>query len=156
MDERGDILCQAVDCAHISPLFHAEALAIHVLSMEKGQRKFGKLKLYSTAEPDVLSQSVIHWANVVHDLAIKQIYFGSTLATIQNIWPFGIDISAQEVVERANANIKLLGPLCETETDQLFLDAKIYQKNLDKKHPAQGVLSKNMSDFYKLNLSYSG
>lgn len=121
--------------------------------MEKGPRQLGKLKLYSTAEPDVLSQSVIHWANVVHDLAIEQVYFGSTLATIQTIWPFGIDISAQELIERANAKIKLIGPLSETETDQLFVEAEQYQNKLDKKHPAQGILSKKIGDFYQLNIT---
>jgi tRNA(Arg) A34 adenosine deaminase TadA len=150
VDENGVILCRAVDCAHISPLFHSEALAIHALIMEKGQRQLGKLRLYTTAEPDVLSQSAIHWANVVHDLGIEYVCFGSKLATIQNIWPFGIDISAQEIIERSRSCIKLIGPVSEKETNQLFLFAKQYQDKLNKNHPAQGILSKKTSDFYEL------
>ena len=120
--------------------------------MGKGQRCLGKLKLYSTAEPDVLSQSVIHWSNVVHDLSIERVCFGSTLSTIQNIWPFGLDISAKEVIERSNASIELIGPVYETVTDQLFLAAKVFQDKLDKNHPARGVLSNEISDFYELKL----
>ncbi|WP_010596993.1 cytidine/deoxycytidylate deaminase family protein [Rickettsiella massiliensis] len=77
VNEEGLILCKAADCTHISPLFHAEALAIHALIMKKDKPQLGKLNLYSTAEPDVLSQSAIHWAKVAHDLEIKRVCFGS-------------------------------------------------------------------------------
>ncbi|STX52370.1 cytidine/deoxycytidylate deaminase [Legionella busanensis] len=115
-----------------SPLFHAEALAIHVLIMEKGQSQLGKLRLYTTAERDILSQSVIYWANIVHDLKIEYVYLGSKLSTIQTIWPFGIDISAQEIINRSTRSTQLIGPVYENKTDQLFSQAKEYQDKLKK------------------------
>lgn len=70
------------------------------------------------------------------------------------IWPFGINISAQEVVERSSLHhhIDLIGPIYEAETNQLFLAAKTHQEKLGKNHPAQGVLSNKVTDFYQLNL----
>lgn len=72
--------------------------------------------------------------------------------TRNQIWPFGIDISAQEVIERSNSNITLIGPTLEAETDLLFMDAKTYQAKMNKAHPAQGVLSNELSDFYEATL----
>lgn len=85
VDEDGNVLCKATDCAQISPLFHAETLAIHALVTNIGYRKYESLTLYTTAEPDPMSQSAIHWGNVVHDLAIKRVCFGSSLKTIQQL-----------------------------------------------------------------------
>lgn len=76
VDNEGKILCKATDCAHISPLFHAEALAIHALINSKHNKDFGKLRLFTTAEPDVLSQSAIYWAKIAHDINVEHIFYG--------------------------------------------------------------------------------
>ncbi|MCP3680928.1 MAG: hypothetical protein GY782_12000 [Gammaproteobacteria bacterium] len=68
----------------------------------KERAAWGELTLITAAEPDVLSQSAIYWANVVHEANIKQVYFGAELTTIQQLWPFGIDIPAQEILDRAS------------------------------------------------------
>lgn len=43
---KGKILCKATDCAFISPLFHAEALAIHALISHNLYRDDEQLTLY--------------------------------------------------------------------------------------------------------------
>jgi len=108
------------------------------------------LTLYATAEPDAMSQSAIHWANIAHDLFINKIIYGSSLKTIQQIWPFGIDIPAQEIIERSNSQIELIGSVNEDECDNLFKTAKIHQSKLKNKHPARDMLSHNIKDFYQL------
>jgi len=155
LDVKGKIICQTSDCAHISPLFHAEALAVHVLIQNKTKisKPLGDLILVTTAEPDVLAQSALHWANVAHDLSVTHVYSGATLDTIQRLWPFGIDIPAKEIVERSfNSNIALTDRIMEQECNDLFLEAKKSQEQVDKNHPAMGVLSTNISDFYQINL----
>ncbi|GEM_PF-4748096 len=152
VNEQGKIICKATDCAHISPIFHAETLAIHALIPWKKQINLGSLALYTTAEPDVMSQSAIHWANLVHDLSIQKVCFGSSLNTIQKLWPFGIDIPAKEVIERSHSKINLIGLINEAECNELFLTAKQEQAKLSKHHPAQGVLSNEVTDFYQLTL----
>ncbi len=150
---KGEILCQATDCAHISPLFHAESLAVHALVQNKAKiiDKLEDLILVTTAEPDVLSQSSIHWANIVHDLGIKQIYYGTPLTTIQIIWPFGIDISAREVIERTlNCNIQLTGEILTAECEKLFLAAREKQLEINKNHPAKDFLSDKVEQFYQV------
>lgn len=59
---KGKILCKATDCAFISPLFHAEALAIHALISHNLYRDDEQLTLYTTCEPDTLSFGAIYWA----------------------------------------------------------------------------------------------
>ena len=89
VNKQGKIICKATDCAHISPIFHAETLAIHALILGNIKTQ-GNLTLYSTAEPDPMSQSAIHWANIAHDFGINKIYFGTSLQTINLLLPFRI------------------------------------------------------------------
>lgn len=148
-DETGQILCIATDCAHISPLFHSESLAIHafILSAKKYLKK-EKLVLFSTAEPDTLSQSVIYWAKITHDIEISEIVYGSSLQTISKLWKFGIDIPSKEIADRArNYQIKFSKFICEKECDDLFFKAKARQQGI---HPSEGILSNNLQDFYCL------
>jgi tRNA(adenine34) deaminase len=148
LDEKGNPLCIATDCAHISPLFHAETLAIHALISAGFERNKGKISLFSTAEPDSLSQSAIYWAKITHDIDIAHIYYGSSLETIKNLWKFGIDISAQEIVQRSKmSHIAFSNAICEKECDNLFFEAKERQQG---NHPARGVLSTEVQDFYML------
>ena len=60
VDEHDKILVRVAECAHISPLYHAESLAIHALLSKFGHDSFRALTLYTTGEPDVLSQSAIY------------------------------------------------------------------------------------------------
>lgn len=143
----GEPLCLATDCAHISPLYHAESLAIHAL-INSGKVPTGKLRLFSTAEPDVLSQSAIYWAKITHDLDIVEVIYGSSFATIGNLWKFGIDISASEVAGRAkHYQIRFIQSSLKEECNALFLDAKAKQQG---NHPARGILSQHAHDFYLL------
>jgi tRNA(Arg) A34 adenosine deaminase TadA len=151
MDESGDILCQATDCAHISPLFHAESLAIHAMikNRDKFSDQLNNLSLVTTAEPDPLSQSAIHWASIVQEIKINTVYYGSSLGTIEKLWPFGINIPAQEIIDRsATRHIKLEKNVLEQECNKLFLNAKKEQEIINSTHPAKGQLSTNIEDFY--------
>ncbi len=151
VNEQNEVLIQATDCAHISPLYHAEALAIHVLVTKLKHKLPAELTMITTAEPDPLSQSAIHWGNIVHDLAIRQIYYGVDLATIYQCWPFGIDISAAEIIDKScQRDIQLQGGILADACEVLFQQAYENQQKINQNHPAMGVLSQNVEDFYSI------
>lgn len=151
MDANGKILCKATDCAFISPLFHAEALAIHALITAKPHEEHGKLTMYTTCEPDTLSLSAIYWAKKAHDLCIEKIVYGSTLITINKLWKFGINIKAKELINRSYLpSILLRGPFMERECNQLFIAAKERQAKTNSPHPSRGQLPNNVEAFYKI------
>ncbi len=148
VNAKGEPLCLATDCAHISPLFHAEALAIHALISSGFHKERGRLTLFSTAEPDSLSQSAIYWAKITHDIDVAHICYGSSLKTINRLWKFGIDIPAEEIHARSQlSTIAFSRSICEKECDTLFIEAKEKQQG---DHPAHGLLSTDESDFYTL------
>lgn len=151
VDSDDNIICKTANCAHISSLFHAEALALHLLVTLRSKKNLGELRLFTTCEPDALSQSAIYWTVINHDLVIKQINFGTRLPTLQKLWPCGIDITAQEIIERSiNLKIELVGPLLEEQCNNLFLEAKRKQQAINDEHLARKVLSHNVQDFYQI------
>lgn len=151
VDANGKILCKAADCAFISPLFHAEALAIHTLITAKPYEEHGKLTLYTTCEPDTLSLSAIYWAKKAHDLHIEKIVYGSSLKTIKKLWNFGIQIKAKELINRSHQpSIILRGPFMEHECNKLFIGAKERQAKINSPHPSRGNLPNNLEAFYKI------
>lgn len=151
VNAEGKVLCKATDCAFISPLFHAEALAIHVLISHKPDQDHGKLTLYTTCEPDTLSFSAIYWAKKAHDLHIEEVVYGSTLETISKLWIFGIDVKAQELMERSyKPSMQMTGPFMEHECNQLFREAKERQIKINSPHPSKGNLPTNLESFYKV------
>jgi len=150
---KGDIICKATDCAHISPLYHSESLAIHALIQQVDVRKLGDLTLVTTVEPDPLSQSAIYWAKITQELSITHLAYGSSLSTINKLWPFCIDISAGEIVDRApNYELTIEGSILEAQTDDLLLTAKHKQEQIDKKHPGACTLSKDVTDYFEISL----
>lgn len=152
LNNSGDCLIKATDCAHISPLYHAESLAIHQLITQANAKNMTGLTLLSTIEPDPLSQSAIYWSSVVQELSIETIVFGTRLETLMALWPFGIAITAQELVDRScNYSPQIIGPYCEAECDALFQAAKQRQQEMGQDHPAMDALSHNVDDFYVLN-----
>ena len=54
VNAQGKVLIKATDCAHISPLFHSESLAIHMLITKLKLQNLNDLTLISTCEPDPL------------------------------------------------------------------------------------------------------
>jgi len=96
-----NILIKTTDCAHISPLFHAESLALHILVTKSNVKSFNTLTMVTTAECDVLSMSSIYWARVVHDIEINRICYGVPLKKINDLWHAGIDISSKTIIEKS-------------------------------------------------------
>ncbi len=151
VNAKGEILCKAADCAHISPLFHAESLAIHALITAKQGQVHGKLTMYTTCEPDTLAYSAIYWAKKVHELQIDEIVYGTMLETITHLWVFGIDIKAKELIELSyKPSIILTGPFMERECNKLFMEAKEIQVKINSPHPSNGRLPTHLEAFYKV------
>lgn len=149
LDEKGNELIRSTDCAHISPLYHAESLAIHVLCEKLKRRNLSNLTLITTAEPDPLSMSAIYWAGVVNEIKIDKVYYGMSLEDLKELWPFGISIKAKEIIDRStNPNIQIEGPILKDEVNNLFQEAKKIQKQINDKHPGFVTLSKNVDDFF--------
>jgi len=153
LDENGNELIRSTDCAHISPLYHAESLAIHILSKKLNVKNKSNLTMITTAEPDVLSMSAIYWAGIVQEIKITRVYYAVSLELISNLWPFGINIKSNEMIDRAlNASTELIGPIFTDDVFEMFQSAKNQQLALNKDHPAMGTLSSNVDDFYQLPL----
>ncbi|MCH9631909.1 MAG: hypothetical protein S4CHLAM6_02310 [Chlamydiae bacterium] len=147
--KEGKILCKATDCAHISPLFHAETLAIHALVTHNFKKQDG-LILYSTTEPDLLSLTALYWAQITHELKFDKIVYGADALTIQELWAFDLNMpvkKSQDIID--SLNIEVLGPILEEKCNDLFCQAKDEQVKLGLKHPGR-LLSNDSSDFYTL------
>lgn len=149
LDDQGRELVWATDCAHISPLYHSESLAIHALCTDKQLSKMKNLTLISTCEPDSLSMSTLYWAGVIQELKVKHVFFGLPLCQLMTLWPFGIDINARTLIGKAQPNqMTIHAPILTEKVYQLFRDALERQKRINQEHPAFGNLSNSCDDFY--------
>lgn len=149
LDEDGKKLVTTVDCTHISPLYHAEALAIHVLVTALGKREIGDLTMFATAEPDPLSFGSLYWSSIVQEVVIRDMYYAVSREELQELWPFGIDISAKEIWERGS--IKRIARVAHLPDDyclSLFKEAKTRQEGIHSDRPADATLSYHLKDFY--------
>ena len=152
VDADNQILVHATDCAHISPIYHAESLAIHILITQVDKNSYKRpLKLITTAECDTLSQSAVYWANIVHELCIEEVYYGLSLEAITTMWPFGIQINSREIMEHSTTpDLKIEGPILNQECLKLFEAAKKLQAKINQDHPTEGIASTKLEDFYQI------
>ena len=148
LNQQGDVIIKAANASHISPLFQSEPLAIHMLLTKQVHTYAGPLTLISTGEPDPLSQSVIYWANAIHDLEITTIYYGANSEFLNTLLGMGIQIPAREIIERSSMCKISLIPLLEKACITMFQEAQKTRKAIDNEHPARAILSHQIDEFY--------
>ncbi|QDU61850.1 Guanine deaminase [Planctomycetes bacterium Pan216] len=115
--ERGTqhILAEGVNNASANPTHHGEIVAINDCATNHPKIDWSGLALYTTAEPCPMCQSAILWAG------IGNVYYGTSIPTLQRFGWNQIDIRAEEVGRRAGfAKVSLTGGILEADCDDLF------------------------------------
>lgn len=122
----GEVLAAAVNRAYRNPVAHSELEVIRAAGKTaKGDIRWGDCTLYVTAEPCPMCISGILWTG------IARVVYGTSAETLKKLGYRYINISAQEVVDRAMDGLtcELVGGVKEAECDALFSAAI----KLDKK-----------------------
>ena len=86
LDSSGQILVTTCNAIHISPIYTAENLALHVIASEYDCTPEYPLTLISTSEPDDSSLMSIFWARH-QGIHIAEVVFGATRDDIKGVWP---------------------------------------------------------------------
>lgn len=99
-----------------SPILHGETDAIHRCAEKNPGIDWGKLVLYTTAEPCPMCQSAVAWAG------IRAVVYGSSMPFLTSLGWWQIDIRAEEVIRQAKfRQCALLGGVLEKDCNELFL-----------------------------------
>ncbi len=99
LDSSGQILVTACNACHISPLYTAEGLAMHLLSSEFDCHQKQSLTLITISEPDDLSLMAIFWARC-RGIHINEIIYGVSRADLKKIWTEDPSQSLDENLKR--------------------------------------------------------
>jgi tRNA(Arg) A34 adenosine deaminase TadA len=127
--KEGEILASAVNRSYRNPVAHGEMEVIQAAGEKaKGDVRWSDCTLYTTAEPCPMCMSGILWAG------ISRVVYGSSIATLHELGYRQIDLSAQEVVDRAKGGLgcELVGGVKESECDALFAAAMKLERKSDR------------------------
>ncbi|WP_461536938.1 cytidine/deoxycytidylate deaminase family protein [Spongorhabdus nitratireducens] len=142
----GTPLVTAANATHISPLFTAEGLAIHMLASEYSIKPGADLTLYTTAEPEALGMAALYWSIVCNNIPLNGIVYG---ATREDCWGFcgqkDIALGCTDMLERFHniPEIDVTGPMLRERCKKVFTTAR--QEAAETGEPP---LSLDMEDFY--------
>lgn len=143
-NETGAIIVKATDCAHITPIFHAESYAIHLLALNFDYTKFKSLSLYSTAECDLLSIGAVHAAKIT-GYNFENLVYGASQKDVCEVLNFKyIDTSIY------TRKFKVEGNILKNECIELYKNAKTLQQKINHPHPGKVYLSRNINDFCEI------
>jgi len=111
----GEVLAEGFNRSADSPTFHGEMDVINRLAAKGPREDWSPLALYTTAEPCPMCQGAIEWAG------IGLVVYGTSIATLQELDWWQIDIRADEVIRRTPfRQTRLLAGVLENECDALF------------------------------------
>ena len=146
LDRSGQILVTACNAVHISPLYTAESLAMHVLANEFDCRPDQPLTLIATAELDESSLQAIYRARH-HGIYITELVSGASREDIQAIWSCDPNRPLQEALKQFPDEFRnsliLHDPVLQTDCRQAFIDG--HQLWADKLAP---VKSWNLEQYW--------
>ena len=146
IDPCGQILVTAANACHISPVFTAEGLALHMLTENFHLNSNHKLTMLCTAEPDFGSMAALLYAKC-YGVNVSKIVFGLSRPKLKEIWSCDISYRAEEIIARlgddCTSKPELIGPLLENESYQAFEDGKTQHDQ----HEAP-ALSKDIDEFW--------
>ncbi|CAQ84315.1 MULTISPECIES: nucleoside deaminase [Photorhabdus] len=117
----GEILSRGVNSWVKNPILHGEIQAINHYVTLYGNQGWNNVALYTTAEPCSMCMSALAWTG------IREVIWGTSISGLRNVGIRQIDISAQEIAERASSfysPISLVGGILANETDKLFSERR--------------------------------
>ncbi|MDB2384356.1 hypothetical protein N9V90_00710 [Endozoicomonas sp.] len=146
IDPCKQILITSCNATHISPLYTAEALALHMLATHYHCGPEQPLTLISNCEPDNGSLLAIYRASL-QGIIIKEVVYGATRDDIKTVWPSDPNLPTAEYIKHFPAdfakNLSLKEPVLQAECREIFQEGAAMQ--------AQGefaVLSKDLDQFW--------
>src|SRR5262249_31610560 len=108
--EKAEIVAEGFNRSKLSPTYHGEVDAINRCAQDHTEIDWGKLVLYTTAEPCPMCESAVAWAG------IGMVVFGSSIPFLQSLGWWQVDIRAEEVIRRTPfRQCALLGGVLEEE-----------------------------------------
>jgi tRNA(Arg) A34 adenosine deaminase TadA len=118
----GEAVAEGVNDASANPGFHGEIVTINHCAAGRPDVDWGRLVLYSTAEPCPMCMSAILWAG------FAGVVYGTSIPTLVRLGWDQIDLRAEEVLSRTPfRDCFLLGGVLEAECDRLFdVAGKLY------------------------------
>ena len=125
------MLVIAANAMHISPLFSAEGLALHMLASHYRCRPEQKLTLVTTAEPECGAMSAMFWGQT-SGINIARIAYGASRERLNKIWECDFSSSAQDMIDRlprkAATIPELSGSILEDDCLEAFtMKMQLYQ-----------------------------
>lgn len=144
IDPCGQILVTAANAMHISPLYSAEGLAIHMLAGNYHCKPEQELTLVTNAEPETGAISAMIWAKCC-GINISRIIYGASRAGLKQIWECDFSPSSEEIlagVPEADRP-ELSGPIIEDDCLESFKEGKDL-----KDEGSTPVLSLDLEDYW--------
>lgn len=127
LDSSGQILVTACNACHISPLYTAEGLALHLLASEFDCHRKQSLTLITTSEPDDLSLMAIYRARCL-GIHIDEIIYGAARADLKKIWPEdpsqGLDENLIRYPDDFRNSLTIHGRILSDECGEAFEEGK--------------------------------
>lgn len=127
LDASGQILITACNACHISPLYSAEGLALHLLASEFDCQQKQPLIMITTVEPDDLSLMAIYRAHC-QGTHIDEITYGASRAVLKKLWPSdpsqGLAESLKHFPDEFSTGLNIHGQVLADECLEAFKEGK--------------------------------
>ncbi len=118
-EQQGRIVAEGWNKSSLNPTFHGEIDVINNCARQNVGIDWSQLTLYTTAEPCPMCQSAVAWAG------IPRVIYGTSIAFLQSLGWWQIDIRAAEVARRTPfRKCEVVGGVLEAECNALFVAAK--------------------------------
>ena len=113
--ETGEIVAEGLNDAQRNPILHGETAAIINLAEAQPEADWGRLALYTTAEPCPMCAGAILWSG------ISRLVFGTSMETLKRLGRPQISIPFREVADRASFDgPEVVGGVLEGDCDALY------------------------------------
>ena len=120
-DSDGAPLVTACSAVHLSPLFTAEGLVLHLYSQNFLSQEPSSLTLCTTSECDPAAMATICQARS-QGINIDRIIFGAPTTDINIIWMDQANIDSREILSSypADIDIEIIGPIAREQCLEAF------------------------------------
>jgi tRNA(adenine34) deaminase len=123
-DENNNCLVSVVANPTISPINHAEIMAIQKCAYENPGIQWDKLTLYTTGEPCCMCAAACCWSN------LKEVIYATDVPFMIDLWGIESHIRARDIIQSYPRRPHLIEKLCHEESDKIFLKFKDTFKNM--------------------------
>ncbi|WP_419420735.1 deaminase [Legionella sp. D16C41] len=115
--EDGELLASA--CGnHLSPINHAEILAIDACAKKYPNIKWNTLTLYTTGEPCCMCAAACCWAN------LKEVVYATGIPLMLELWGVESELRAEFIINNHPKKPNLIIGICEEESNLMFKEYK--------------------------------